>query len=72
MSIYHERQIQDFLRAIIDDREPVVDGREGRKVVELFTAIYRSQRDGKPVQFPLDAERGSEQFDGRLPEPSEL
>jgi hypothetical protein len=32
----------------------------------LFTAIYRSQRDHRPVQFPLDAERGSEEFDGRL------
>ena len=72
MSLYHERQIQDFLRAIIDDREPAVDGREGRKVVEIFTAIYRSQRDGKPIQFPLDAEQGSEQFDGRLAERIEI
>lgn len=66
MSHYHELQIQDFLRAIIEDREPVVNGREGRKHVEIFTAIYRSQRDRKPVKFPLDAERGSERFDGRL------
>jgi len=66
MSHYHRLQIQDFLRAIIEDREPAVDGREGRKHVELFTAIYRSQRDRRPVQFPLDAERGSEEFDGRL------
>jgi UDP-N-acetyl-2-amino-2-deoxyglucuronate dehydrogenase len=66
MSHYHELQIQDFLKAIIEDREPVVNGREGRKHVEIFTAIYRSHRDRKPVKFPLDAERGSEQFDGRL------
>lgn len=66
MSHYHKLQIQDFLRAIIEDREPAVNGREGRKHVELFTAIYRSQRDRKPVSFPLDAELGSEEFDGRL------
>lgn len=66
MSHYHELQIQDFLRAIIQDREPAVSGREGRKHVELFTAIYRSQRDRRPVKFPLDAELGSEEFDGRL------
>jgi predicted dehydrogenase len=66
MTRYHELQIQDFLRAIIDDREPAVTGREGRKHVELFTAIYRSQRDRRPVKFPLDAVVGSEQFDGRL------
>jgi len=34
--------------------------------VEMFTAIYRSQRDGRPVKFPLDAQDGSEDFDGRL------
>lgn len=52
---YHQLQIQDFLRAIIEDREPAVNGEEGRKTVELFTAIYRSQRERRPAQFPLDA-----------------
>jgi UDP-N-acetyl-2-amino-2-deoxyglucuronate dehydrogenase len=63
---YHKLQIQDFLRAVIEDREPSVSGREGRKPVEIATAIYRSQRDGRPVKFPLDAVIGSEGFDGRL------
>lgn len=62
---YHRLQDQDFLQAILKDREPMVTGVEGRKPVEIFTAIYRSQRDHSPVKFPLDAERGSEQFDGR-------
>jgi predicted dehydrogenase len=53
---YHYRQDQDFLRAILEDREPMVTGVEGRKTVEIFTAIYRSQRDGKPVKFPIEAE----------------
>jgi UDP-N-acetyl-2-amino-2-deoxyglucuronate dehydrogenase len=63
---YHRRQDQDFLRAVLEDRDPMVTGVEGRKTVEIFTAIYRSRRDRRPVKFPLDAERGSEQFDGRL------
>jgi UDP-N-acetyl-2-amino-2-deoxyglucuronate dehydrogenase len=63
---YHRLQIQDFLEAILDDRDPMVTGVEGRKTVELFTGIYRSQRDHGPVAFPLDAEEGSELFDGRL------
>ena len=63
---YHRLQDQDFLQAILEDRPPMVTGVEGRKTVEIFTAIYRSQRDHKPVKFPLDAEQGSEQFDGRL------
>ena len=62
---YHLLQVKDFLEAIATDREPLIPGVEGRKTVELFTAVYRSQRDGKPVQFPLDGELGSEQFDGR-------
>ncbi len=63
---YHRLQDQDFLRAILEDREPMVTGGEGRRIVEVFTAIYRSQRDRQPVKFPLDAEQGSEQCDGRL------
>jgi predicted dehydrogenase len=63
---YHRLQDQDFLLAILEDREPMVTGIEGRKTVEIFTAIYRSQRDHRPVKFPLDAEQGSELFDGRL------
>lgn len=67
MTYYHQLQIQDFLQAIIKDRTPAITGREGRKHVEVFTAIYRSQRDRRPVGFPPDAIDGSAQFDGRLP-----
>lgn len=66
MTHYHRRQIQDFLVAILEKRSPMVDGREGRKLVEIFTAIYRSQRDRQPVKFPVDALLGSHNFDGRL------
>jgi predicted dehydrogenase len=53
---YHRLQDRDFLQAIIEDREPMVSGVEGRKTVELFTAVYRSQRDRRPVKFPLPVE----------------
>jgi UDP-N-acetyl-2-amino-2-deoxyglucuronate dehydrogenase len=53
MQDYHRRQIEDFLRAIAEGRAPVVSGVDGRKSVELFTAIYRSGRDGRPVRFPV-------------------
>ena len=33
MSHYHALQIQDFLRAIIEDRPPLVTGEDGRRVV---------------------------------------
>ncbi len=65
LTFYHERQIEDFLGAIIENRPPAVDAESGRRVVELFTALYRSQRDGRPLTFPLAAEQGAD-YDGRL------
>jgi predicted dehydrogenase len=65
MEYFHERQIEDFLRAIIEGRKPAVTGEDGRVTVEIFTAIYRSTRDRKPVKWPLTPEAGND-FDGRL------
>jgi predicted dehydrogenase len=62
---YHRLQIRDFLQAILEGREPLVPGEEGRKTVEIFTAIYRSQRDRQPVSFPLQPETGRGDYDGR-------
>lgn len=59
---YMKCQITEYLEALAAGREPLVTGTDGRKVVELFTAIYRSTRDNKPIKFPLLAEKG---FDGR-------
>lgn len=53
MTHYHERQLDDFLQAVMEDRQPLVDGEAGRSVVELFTAVYRSQETGAPVKLPL-------------------
>jgi UDP-N-acetyl-2-amino-2-deoxyglucuronate dehydrogenase len=66
MTHYHKLQIQEFLQAILEDRQPAITGSEGRKHVEIFTAIYRSQRDRRPVKFPVGATLGSHDFDGRL------
>ena len=50
---YHTLQLRDFILSIIEQREPLVPITEGRRAVELFTAIYRSQETGQPVKFPL-------------------
>ncbi len=63
---YIERQIEDFITAIMKGKDPVVTGEEGRKTVELFTAIYRSQRDRKAIKFPLAPETDKHDFDGRV------
>ena len=54
MYYYHREQIQDFLNAVENGSKPLVDARDGRKTVELFTAIYRSTASGMPVKFPLE------------------
>ena len=66
MQHYHSLQIEDFLKAVIEGRPPLVTGEDGRKTVEIFTAIYRSQRDKEPVKFPVQAEQNKKDFDGRL------
>jgi len=53
---YVEMQDEDFLRAVALGEPPLVDGAAGRATVELFTAIYRSDRDRRPVRFPLEPE----------------
>jgi predicted dehydrogenase len=50
---YHALQFADFLRAIRESRPPLVTGEDGRAVVELFTAIYRSNRERRSVALPL-------------------
>jgi UDP-N-acetyl-2-amino-2-deoxyglucuronate dehydrogenase len=67
MEYFHERQIEDFLRAVLEGRKPLITGEDGRVTVEIFTAIYRSTRDHMPVKWPLLPEKGTD-FDGRLPD----
>ncbi len=44
----HQRQIQDLVEAIRDNRPPLIDAREGRKAVALVHAIYESAKSGQP------------------------
>jgi len=55
-TFYHTMQIQDFLQAVLEKRRPLVTAEEGRVVVALFTAIYRSQRERRPISFPVAVE----------------
>jgi predicted dehydrogenase len=48
---YHALQIHDFLQAVLADRPPMVTGEGGRTVVAMFTAIYRSNRERRPIAW---------------------
>jgi predicted dehydrogenase len=52
--VYHARQLADFLEAIQSGRRPAVDGREGRRAVEVILAVYRSAETGRPVELKGD------------------
>ncbi len=57
MTHYHRLQIADFVDAIANGRRPLVTGEDGRNAVELFTAVYESQRSSTPIRLPIGAGR---------------
>jgi predicted dehydrogenase len=52
MTYYHRLQIEEFVDAIAAGRRPLVTGEDGRRAVELFSAVYESQRVDGPVRLP--------------------
>jgi UDP-N-acetyl-2-amino-2-deoxyglucuronate dehydrogenase len=51
----HQRQLEDFARAVASGRAPMVDGVEARKAVEIVLAIYASASEHRPISLPLAA-----------------
>lgn len=49
----HTALYADVVDAIEKDRAPYVDAVAGRNAVEMILAIYKSQKTGEPVRFPL-------------------
>ena len=52
----HARQFQDVLAAIKKGTKPLIDGREGRRSVEIILAIYKAAETGRAVELPLAAD----------------
>ncbi len=50
----HTPLYADMIDAIKNNRQPYVDGRAGRRALELVLAIYKSAATGQTVRFPLD------------------
>ena len=49
----HQAQIRDMVDAVRNDRAPAITGEDGRNILELILAIYRSAETGRPVSLPL-------------------
>ena len=51
--ICHMWQLEDFLNAIREQRDPAVTGEEGRRSIELIEAIRLSTDTNAEVHLPL-------------------
>jgi predicted dehydrogenase len=47
----HARQLADFMKALESGGKPAVDGREGRRAVEVIRAVYESAATGRVVEI---------------------
>ena len=47
------RELREFVEAVLNDTEPTIPGEEGRKVIEIVQAAYRSAEEGRDVALPL-------------------
>jgi UDP-N-acetyl-2-amino-2-deoxyglucuronate dehydrogenase len=50
----HALYYDNVIRSLRGECEPATDGREGLKSLELLIAMYRSARDGRRVNLPLN------------------
>lgn len=49
----HQLQFEDFIKSLSSGGTSLVEGKEGRKAVEIILAIYKSASTGKMVKLPL-------------------
>jgi predicted dehydrogenase len=49
----HTPLFKDMINAINDNREPLINGEEGKKGMSIILAAYKSRLTGMPVKFPL-------------------
>lgn len=49
----HTSLFADMIDAIENDRKPYVDAYAGRRALEMILAVYKSQKTGEIVKFPV-------------------
>lgn len=62
----HTSLYADMIDAIKNDRAPYVDAYAGRDAVELVLAIYKSQKEERPVELPLEEFSTLDMVGGRV------
>ena len=51
----YPQELKHFIECIREDKQPVVSGEDGRAVLELIYAAYRSAGTGQKVMLPFHA-----------------
>ncbi len=54
----HLRYLENVIDSILNDKRALVDGLEGRKSLELISAIYESIETGKEIHLRFEPHRG--------------
>lgn len=49
----HTPLFKDMIDAVKYDKEPLINGEEGKKAMEIILAAYKSQFEGKNILFPI-------------------
>ncbi len=49
----HDGQIEDVLSALEQGRAPAIGGEDGRKTIELISAVFKAGASGQTVRLPL-------------------
>ncbi len=62
----HTGEIDDVLRALETGGRPLITGIDGRRTVEVITAIYTAGFSGRTVKLPIKEEDESYRFEGIL------
>ncbi|MDN5685395.1 MAG: Gfo/Idh/MocA family oxidoreductase [Brachybacterium sp.] len=52
----HAGQLRDVIAAIRDGRDPLITGEDGRRAIELVTAIYAAAIERRTIDLPLQTE----------------
>lgn len=52
----HDGQLEDMLSALEENREPAITGEDGRRTIELISAIYKSGSTKQCAALPLTQE----------------
>ena len=50
----HTPLFKDMIDAINNNREPLINGEEGKKAMSIVLAAYKSRKTGLPVKFPME------------------